>query len=106
MARVKGPLFSIAASGSIAGLLTFNPGKKSTTARRQPAAYPPPSANQLATRQKVRDAAAAWRALDPLDRAEWSVLAHNSGRLPFAKYLLEWFAQACTPTTPPYIPMA
>lgn len=105
MARVKGPLFSVGASGTVGGILTFNPGKKTTTARHTPARYPPPTMPQQATRQKCADAAASWRSLDQTERAEWTTIASNGGRLPFAKYLLEWMAQNSTPAQPPFIPM-
>lgn len=105
MASVRGPLFSIGASGTVARLLTFNPGKQSTTVRKKPNHAQAPTFPQASTRQKCRNAAAAWHALDPVDREEWSLLAKNGGRLPFAKYLLEWMAQASTPDQPPLIPM-
>jgi hypothetical protein len=105
MAKARGPLFSIGASGTVADLLTFNPGKDSTNVRRTPKKYPPPTTPQQVMRAKMQDAATSWRALSPTDKAEWSTLANNHGRLPFAKYLIEWMAQASTIDTPPFIPM-
>lgn len=106
MAKVRGPLFSFGASGTVGGLLTFNPETRQCIARRKPSAYPAPTMPQASTRQKCREAAATWRALPAIDRAEWAALAATTGRQPFAKYLLEWFAQHASPSNPPFIPMA
>lgn len=106
MAKVKNALFSFGASGTVAGLLTINQSSKTQAARRKPSGYAAPTAPQSGTRQKMRDAATAWRALAPLDRADWSALATGRATTPFAKYLLEWMAQHSTPATPPALPMA
>ena len=106
MAKTRGPLFSIGASGSIGRVLTFNPTNTVTTARKKPHRYPAPSGPQIQHRQKCRDAATAWHALTEIERADWSTLAQQHGQLPFAKYLLEWIAQQSTPSQPPFIPMA
>lgn len=104
MAKVRGPLFSVGASGTVGDLLTFNPGQNATVARSKPRHYPPATTPQETVRQQCRDAAAAWHALDLATRNEWSAVAKASGRLPFAKYLIEWNAQNCTPQQPPFIP--
>ncbi len=104
MAKVSGPLFSIGASGTIADLLTFNPSQQATVVRLRPAHYPPPTTPQQIIRQRMKDAATAWATLTPTERAEWALIAANSGKLPFAKYLIEWNAQSSTLANPPNIP--
>lgn len=106
MAKVKNSLFSFGASGTVGNILTTNQSGKQQTVRRKPTGYGPPTAPQFSMRQKMRDAAVAWRALAPIDRSDWILLATGRATTPFAKYMLEWVAQNSTPATPPYLPMA
>lgn len=106
MAKIRGPLFSLGASGTVAALLTYNQSSQAPTARKKPRASTSATPMQLTMRAGFADAAAAWRALDPLTRADWIALAAPSRRPAFAKYYLEWMAQASTAASPPQIPMA
>lgn len=106
MAKVSGPLFSFGASGSIAKVLTFNQSDRRAVARKTPAASTSASEMQLIMRAQFAEAAKAWRALDPADRAQWIALAAPTARPAFAKYYLEWAAQHSTLVSPPLIPMA
>jgi hypothetical protein len=106
MAKVRGPLFSFDASGTVAGLLTFNPTRTTPTARRAPRSSAPPSAAQIVMRQRCRDAAASWHALTAPERAAWTALIASRSHTPFGKYLLEWNAQRATLAQPPLLPIA
>lgn len=106
MAKIRNALFSLGASGTVANLLTVHPHGKGQTARRKPSGYGPPTEHQAEMRQRVRDAATTWRALDQIQRAKWIALAVGRATTPFAKYTLEWMAQSATIATPPRIPMA
>jgi len=105
MAKVGSPLFSLGASGTVAKLLTFNQSRTAPIARKKPTGYRPPTVAQNHFRSKCSAAAAHWRGLDPLARAEWAALAALTSRQVFAKYLLEWIAQSATPASPPLVPM-
>lgn len=105
MATVRGPLFSLGASGTVANLLTFNQSITAPVARRKPTGYKPATLPQQVYRAKCAAAAAYWRAMDPLDKAEWATVAALTSRQVFAKYLLEWIAQNATIDTPPLVPM-
>lgn len=105
MAKTHGPLFSLAASGSIGKVLTFNQGAHVQVARRSPRSTAPPSVPQIDYRNRCRAASAYWRAMPAAEKTEWSDVAALTGRPVFAKYLLEWISQAATPEQPPLLPM-
>lgn len=104
MAKVRGPLFSFGASGTVARAITFNPTEQQTTARSLPRSTAPPSYAQAYHRQRCRDAAAAWGALDAGQKAAWSALVAARALTPFAKFLLEWNAQQCQAGDTPAVP--
>jgi len=106
MAKVKNPLFSFGASGSVASLLTINQSLTAPTARRKPTGSRPASHSQAVMRADMHDAATLWATLDAPTRATWAALAAPRATTPFAKYFKEWRAQASTISSPPYIPMA
>lgn len=106
MAKIAGPLFSLGASGTVAGLLTFNPTNTHTTARRSPRSNAPPTTPQTYYRSQLAAAAQSWRALDAAKKLEWAAIAAPLPTTTFAKYFLEWMAQHSTPQQPPYLPMA
>jgi hypothetical protein len=106
MAKVKNPLFSFGASGTVAKVLTINQSDGSPIARRKPSGYAAASVPQQYMRDSFRDAAASWRGLSPVDKADWRALAAPRSTTAFAKYCLEWIAQGSTLASPPIIPMA
>lgn len=104
MAKIQGPLFSVSAAGSIASALTFR-----RTARGQIAQMPPipqaaASAHQLAERQRMRDAASSWNALDATAKAPWVAIGLATGRAPWLAYWREWQFQYASPGTTLLIP--
>lgn len=106
MAKTQGPLFSLGASGTVAKLLTFNQSNDTPVARKKPRASTSATTDQQAARADFANAAQAWRALPQAERDTWKSIAAQTGRPAFAKYFLEWKAQASTPAQPPYLPMA
>ena len=106
MAKVKNPLFSLGASGTVAGLLTVNQSLTAPTARRKPSGYRPPTPAQSFMRDEMRACSQAWATLSSQVQAEWAALVNGRAQTPFGKYWLEWRAQGATLATPPYIPMA
>lgn len=126
MAKISGPLFSVAASGSV-GALTFSrqiqPVKSDSTqqpkthiARAKPKKSSiPPTPDQLACRAKCRAAAAAWAALTMPQRADWKnlgITTHRAGQGNTALnckngwpvFLQEWIIQHITTPSTPMLP--
>lgn len=106
MAKVSGAFFSLGASGTLAHTITVNQSSTQQIARKKPQGYAPASPMQAIIRNDMRQAATAWRALDPAERDEWRALAAPRAHTAFGKYYLEWVAQRATPATPPHVPMA
>lgn len=104
MAKVTGPLFSFAASGSIANLLTMEQRAHGTTARRKPISTGNPTAPQVAERTRCKDAAAAWKITTAPIKQEWRTLAQTRQKPVFAVYLQEWNAQHIAALGAPQIP--
>lgn len=80
MARVKGPLMSASATGSIGrGLVQFRMTRHGpqalTPALTRPAQPQPPSSEQRLCRNDVRELAAAWSQLDPGEQATYAAIA-------------------------------
>ena len=81
MAKVKGPLMSLDASGTIAGdtrlrhmrghVLMYRGGEPGSVRRKSP------SASQAAVRARFADARARWRTLSPKQRAYWQQVARE-----------------------------
>lgn len=106
MAKLKGALYSIAASGTVGGAVTYSRTYKTHLARSTPRRMPAPSAAQAAVRAQFTAAAAAWRALDAPTKAAWSALAATRGLPAFAKFWLEYRTQNTYPGWPPHLPMS
>jgi len=106
MAKVKNAFFSIGASGTVANLLTINQRAIVQYARKKPSGYKPATTAQAYYRQRCRDAAEAWHAMQPDDRSKWISLAAQHGKNAFAKYLTEWQSQGSEPGYPASIPFA
>lgn len=105
MAKVRGALFSIGASGSVAGVLTINQSSTTQIARRMPTASSAPSPAQAVIRTEMSRAAEAWRALPFNQKTKWTALIAGQAHTAFSRYYKEWSSQRSTPTQPPYLPM-
>ena len=104
MPIVKGPLFSLEASGTYGGGLTFSQTTGRSIARKTPRSRKPASLSQTMHRQQVADMALSWRQQSPATRTAWSdaaALLGNKGRHYFWS---EWFVQNATLSSPPVIP--
>lgn len=94
MAKVRGPAFSLSASGPIGPLLSFVQIKRATTARRPVAGKDAASPAQLARRAHHRAGHLAWRELSVEDRADWDRLAIKSRQSGYTLFLSGWLRQA------------
>ena len=71
MTKLKIPLLSFGAQGTIANALTFQKRARGHFARQKPIPKDPKSPAQLAQRQIYRDAVDAWHALSPAEKEAW-----------------------------------
>lgn len=104
MPKVTGPLFSINASGSVAKLLTFRNTAHGFIVQRCPQDFKSDSSWQLIERQSMRDAAAAWQALDPAIKTIWQSNTLPTIRSGWMSFFLEWKAQQVEAGNLPLIP--
>lgn len=75
MARTTGPLFSLDASGSVGGAITFSKWKGRNYVRRRVIPSNPKSGAQVGRRAMVAFLAQQWASLSAADQAEWQPLA-------------------------------
>jgi len=75
MARVKGPLFSVDASGTVASTVVFSRWRGRNYVRRHAIPENPQSAAQTAARTVIAFLAPLWNGLAPEDKATWDDLA-------------------------------
>lgn len=87
MAKVKGPLMSVSASGSIANTLTMLRASALNIAKKKSKPGGSPSAAQLARRAFYRQAANDWSALDANAKAAWKPAADARQVTPFNAYM-------------------
>ena len=71
MSKLKSPLISLGARGTISDTLTFQKRGQATIARKKPVPTDPKSPAQLAQRQIYKDAVATWHALTPEEKEAW-----------------------------------
>jgi hypothetical protein len=78
MARVKGPLFSVDAAGTIASTVVFSRWRGRNYVRRHAIPANPRSAGQTAARTVIAFLAPLWDGLLPDDKATWEDLAEST----------------------------
>ena len=71
MSKLKLPLFSLEAHGSIGDALTIQGRNRGSFARKKPIPTDPETALQLAWRQVYRAAVASWNSLTPEEKEAW-----------------------------------
>lgn len=75
MASVKGPLFSLDASGSVGGAIVFSKWKGRNYVRRHAIPANPKSATQVGTRAMMRFLSQYWATLSGADQTTWETPA-------------------------------
>lgn len=104
MTRVKGPLFSVSASGDFVGLMEFRTtgdqtivaGHKQLPRKRTPA--------QAAQATRFKYAIAGWKSLDAAAQLTWKNVATTLGMTGFQLFISEYLTQAIVPPGIPTLP--
>lgn len=87
MASVKGPLFSLDASGSIAKAVTYSKWKGRSYVRRLVIPANPRSGGQLSSRAMLKFLSQFWDTLSAADKADWDTRAAVTNISPFNAFL-------------------
>lgn len=85
--KLQGPMFSLGASGSIAGTVTFATWKGRPYARQLVVPHNPKSALQVAFRAMFKFLSQNWAALGDADKASWQDLADAGNYSTFNAYM-------------------
>ena len=106
MAKVKGPLMSLGASGTIGGAVTFASWKGVPTARIKSTPTNPNTAGQQAQRSTFSLAVASWKAQDAADQLTWNNRASALGlkMSGFNLYTREYIKQGVVDPAVPDLP--
>lgn len=89
MAVVKGPLFSLDASGSVAGAITFSKWKGRAYVRQRVIPSNPKSGAQTGRRAMLKFLSQAWADIADVDQATWQTLADQLVASRFNAYVGE-----------------
>lgn len=104
MTKVKGPLFSLAASGTFKNEMEFRTGNGKTIVTSTRKVKPPRSEAQLAQAEKFGRSITAWQGLSPEVKAAWKaegVMAKLTG---YQLFISEYASQNIQPPSLPVIP--
>ena len=93
MTKVKGPLFSVAASGVFQGVMEFRTGGGKTTVHGKRGAPTARSAAQLARSARFAEAVAGWQTLSDTQKAAWKTAATHTLLNGYQLYLSEYQTQ-------------
>jgi hypothetical protein len=104
MAKVFAPFMSIAASGSVGGVLTARNNPYGQVMSRKPRSRQPVSTRQLVEQAKMRDAAALYAALSDNHKKLWGYWAERTHVSPWVAFWTEFQAQNITAPDVPQIP--
>lgn len=87
MAVVKGPLFSIGASGTVAGAVVYSTWKGRPYVRQHAIPANPRSAGQLSVRAMMQFLSQIWDGLTDADKADWDTRAAATNISPFNAFI-------------------
>ena len=104
MTKVKGSLFSLAASGMFNGLMEFRTGGGKTIVHGIRSKPTTRSVAQQAQSLRFATAVAGWKILSVEDRQSWKDSAQNTGHNGYQLYLSEFATQNIIPPDQPLIP--
>lgn len=99
MATVKGPLFSVDASGTLAGTLVFTRWKGRNVVRRHAVPANPRSGGQLSVRAMMKFLSQSWVSLTAGEQADWDLRAAAENISPFNAFtsydMTRWGLGSC-----------
>ena len=103
MAKVKGPLFSLSASGAFNGIVEYRTTGGQTIAAGIKAYVPPRTPAQAAQTNRFKDAVGGWRTASPEQKAAWNAAAPAT-TTGYRYYLSEYILQNVQPPGHPLLP--
>jgi len=104
MPKVTGPLFSLRASGTLNGSLTYASTLERNIVRARVTPHDPMTPAQIAQRTKVATIAASWLALDNTTRAAWQTAGAAEQQNGYSYFVQQYHAQDSSPEFPPSLP--
>lgn len=104
MAKIKNPLMSISAAGTIGKTIAFRATKSGSVAAMKPHCYCQQSPNELLNQQVMKNARAAFLTLDTADKADWKKLEIARLMPSWNLFFTEYQTQQITPPNMPLIP--
>lgn len=104
MPKVKGPLFSLQASGTFRDALEFRTVNGQAIVGGTKGKTPPRSPAQQAQSARFKAAVAGWQALDQSTKNAWRTAATSTGMTGYQLYLSEYQTQNTVPPGQPAIP--
>ena len=104
MATVKGPLFSVAATGKFNGVMEFRTGSGKTTVHGIRNISAERSQAQQAQSLRFAQAVSGWKTLSSLQKEAWKTAALQTGHNGYQLYLSEYQTQNIQPPNHPVIP--
>ena len=104
MAKVKGPLMSLAASGIFENLMEFRTGQNRTTVHGRRSKPDHRSPAQIAQMTRFQDAVGGWQGLGSEQKATWKTAAQGKGMTGYQFYVSEYQTQNITPPGQPTPP--
>ena len=92
MAKVTGPLMSLAASGSIAKIINYTSTSGGKTVRGWAKPTGTPSSIQVSRRNRYREGAAAWQVLTPAEKDSYTATADALKITGYNLFIRNWLA--------------
>ena len=104
MVRVKGPLFSVAASGIFNGLMEYRTGSGKTTVHGIRRPNPTRSVAQVEQSLRFSHAVIGWQALNTSQKIAWKTAALATPHNGYQLYISEYQTQNIQPPNQPIAP--
>lgn len=104
MPKVKNPAFSLAASGTLGGVIVFRQTARGAQAQMSPTTTPPATEQQAANRADFLAGCNFWAAMAADQKSKWLAGAQIRHRAARQWFLSEWRIQRATAENPPLLP--